>query len=174
MVGQPRHELANETVLTGIDLDAVHSRSTGASRTGHETGDDCVDVIGLHPLRHLAGVHLGDTRRRPEGRLAVCRGSLPARVVKGGNGQRAVSLHGGGNCRPPVRALCGQGCALVRPVARVDRGAFDDHDAGAAAGAPLVVRGVPTGQAAVVRAEIGDVGTEHHSAGSRAIADVER
>ena len=82
LVGEPGQELPHQAVLAGVDLHAVEIGVGGELRGGGESVDDGGDVVGLHPLGDLAGVHLGDTRRRPERRLAVCRRPLPAGMIE--------------------------------------------------------------------------------------------
>ena len=59
LVGEAGQELAHEAVLAGVDLDAVAAGVDGELRRVAEAGDHRVDVVGLHPLRHLAAVDLG-------------------------------------------------------------------------------------------------------------------
>ncbi len=60
MVREPGQELAHQAVLAGVDLDAVEAGIDGQLGGRAEAVDDGGDVVGLHPLRNLARVHLGD------------------------------------------------------------------------------------------------------------------
>ncbi len=59
VVGEAAEELADQAVLAGVDLHAVAAGLAGELGPGREAGDHRGDVVGLHPLRHLAAVHLG-------------------------------------------------------------------------------------------------------------------
>ena len=161
MVREPGQELADQAVLAGVDLDAVEVGIDGQLGGRAETVDDGGDVVGLHPLGNLAGVHLGDPRRRPQRRLAVGRRSLPAGVIERRDHERPVRVAGAGDRRPAVGAPFGQQRALVGPVRRVHRGALDDDRAATAGGPAFVVRREPFGDRPVVGTEIGDVRPEH-------------
>ena len=174
MVGQPRQELADEAVLTGVHLDAVASRIPRDPCCGAEAGDHGGDVVRLHPLRHLARHHLRDPRRRPERRLAVRRRTLAAGVIEGGDDERAVAAARGRDRRPSVARGRRQRRSLVRPVRLVHARALDDDRAATAAGPPLVVGDVARGKPAVVVAEVGDVGSEEHPVGRGARPEAER
>ena len=95
-----------------------------------EAADDGVDVLGLHDLGHLPGVHLGHAARRPQRPLAVGRRPLAAGVADGGEAERRRRGDGPSAIRGPARpALDGQRAALVGPVRIVDRGLLGDDDA---------------------------------------------
>ena len=174
VVGEPGEELAHEAVLAGVHLDAVASGLDGEAGAAREPGDDRGDVVVLHPLRHLAGRHLGHPRRRPQLALAVRRRSLPTGVVERGDGERSVLVQRRGDRPPSVAAPLGQRCPLVGPVRRVHRRPLDHHRAAPAGGAPPVVGDVPGGELAVVVAEVGDVRAEHDPVRRLAGAEGER
>ena len=173
LVGQPGEELAHEAVLPGVDLDAVAAGGHGGGGGRGEPVHDGGDVGRLHPLRHLAGRHLGDTRRRPQRTLAVRRRALAAGVVERRQHQAAVRVTGLADGVPSVRGLLGERRSLVRPVGFVDAGTLDDDRAAPAAGSPLVVGDVAIGEVALVVAQIGDVRSEHHAVRGRPRAQVD-
>ena len=161
MIREPGQELTHQAVLARVDLDAVEigvDRELGGRA---EAVDDRGDVVGLHPLGDLAGVHLRHSRRRPQRSLAVGGRSLPAGVIERRDHERAVRVAGAGDRRPAVGASFGEQRAFVGPVRRVHRRTLDDHRAASAGGPAFVVRGEPFGDRPVVGTEIGDVGPEH-------------
>jgi hypothetical protein len=61
LVGQAGEELADQAVLTCVDLDAVTAGVDRCAGGSCEAGDHGVDVLRLHPLGGLAGGHLRHT-----------------------------------------------------------------------------------------------------------------
>ena len=146
LVGEPAQELADQAVLAGIDLHAVEvglGRQLGGVP---EPVDHRLDVVGLHPLRHLTGVGLRHARGRPQRRLAVRRRSLPAGMIERGDHERPVRPAGLRHGPPSRGASFGEGGPLVGPVRAVDRCALDHHRAAPSRGTPLVVGDVAGGQ----------------------------
>ena len=174
MVRETRHELANEAVLSGVDLHAVTTRRHCNTGGIGETGDDDRDVLGLHPLGHLAAVHLGNARRRPQGKLRIRGRALTTGMIEAGDHQRAVRVARVGDGAPSGAARGCQRRAFVRPIAGVHAGALGDDDAASTSGPTLVVGDVPRRESAFVVAEIGDVRTEHDPVRGRATPECER
>ncbi len=174
LVGEPTEELAHEAVLSGVDLHPVAASRDCQPRGGGEPGDHLPDVVGFHPLGHLASVHLGHPARRPQRGLAVGTAALAAGVVEGGDDQRAVGVAGGGDGAPPIATTLRERCTFVGPVAGVDAGPLGDDHPAATTGPPFVVGGVAGGEESVVVAEVGYVGAEHHSVGGCGSAQRER
>ena len=171
LVGQAGQELPDQAVLAGVDLDPVEARRRGGSRRRPEAGHDRGDVLGLHPLRHLAAVDLGHARRRPQRALRVGGRPLATGVAERGDGDRAVGLERGRDPSPPVAAALGQWRPLVGPVALVDAGLLD-HDRPAAPEGPApVVRQVAVREGTVVVAQVRDVRPEEHAVGGRPRAE---
>ena len=174
MVGEPRQELAHQAVLAGVHLHPVapgpHRQGSGRTETGHHRSD----VVGFHPLRNLAAVHLGYPRRGPQWILAVGARALPAGVVERGDHERAVDVACRGDGLPPGGAALGQRGPFVRPIAAVHTGTFSDHDARTTAGTAGVVGDVPLGEAPFIVAEVGDVRPEHHPVGCGGMRQTER
>ncbi len=160
LVREPGQELAHQAVLAGVDLDAVAVGAGGLAGGGAETGDDGRDVGGLHPLRDLAGRHLGHPRRRPQWALAVGRRALPAGMVERRDHEGAVGAAGGDDPGPAGGGDRRQRGPLVGPVGLVDAGPLDDDRPAAAPGPALVVGDVAGREPAVVVTEVGDVRAE--------------
>ena len=129
VVGQAREELAYQAVLAGVDLDTV---AAGVRRDGcgaGEAGDHRVDVVGLHPLRRLPAVDLGNPRWRQQRQLAVRAAALAAGVVERCDHHGVVGVAGVGDLLPAGgTALC-QRRSFVRPVAVVHAGTLGHNDA---------------------------------------------
>jgi hypothetical protein len=171
LVGETRQELAYQTVLAGVDLDTVQVGLDGQLRRIGESVDDRSDVVGFHPLRYLARIHLGHPRRCPQRSLGICGRPLPAGVVERGDHQRAVRSAGPHDRSPAVAAPFGQRCALVRPVRRVDGGTLHHDRPAPTASAPLVVGDEPFGDRPIIAPEVRDVWPEHDPVRCRARTD---
>ena len=172
-VGQPRQELAHQGELAGVDLDAVAARNDRPPRRVGEPVDDRRDVVGLHLLGDLTGVHLGDPTRRPQLALGPVRGALAPGVAEPGQHDRPVGSARLDHRRPAGAALERERSALERPVRRVHRGVLGDDHAGAAAGPTPVVGDVALRERPTA-SEVGLVGAEHDAARRGPGADRQR
>ncbi len=172
---RPDRNWRTQAVLAGVDLHAVAARAARPGGGRAEAVDHGCDVLGLHPLRDLAGVDLGHPRRRPQLTLAVGRRALPAGVAERGEHERAVVVDGVGDLGPAVgRTRSASGAALVGPVRRVDAGLLGDDDPAAARRPAPVVGEVAIREAAVASAQVGDVGAEQDAVASGAPAEGQR
>ena len=160
-------------MLPGVDLHAVEPARHGEAGGVVEPGDDGGDVVGLHPLGHLAARHLGHPARGPQLALVVGRAALTAGVAEGGDHERAVGPAGIGHGPPPWPAVGGQRRPLVRPVRWMDAGLLDHDRAAAAACAPFVVGDMARRDSPVV-AEVGDVRAEQQPVAGGAPAEDDR
>lgn len=76
-VGEPRAELAQEAVLTGVQLHAVAACLDGSFSRDTESSDQGLDLPGLHGLGNLAGLHVGHRGGPEQDTLVIGARALP-------------------------------------------------------------------------------------------------
>ena len=90
----PRAELAQEAVLTGVQLHAVAAGLDCCCRRDAEGGDQGLDLLGLHGLGNFAGLHVGHRGGPEQDTLVIGARALAARMAERGDHEGAFLVAG--------------------------------------------------------------------------------
>ncbi|KAG0733443.1 hypothetical protein G6F23_013341 [Rhizopus arrhizus] len=164
-VAQRRQELVQQVAVCGVQFDQLETEALGAHRAGSKGGDDLGDAGLVQFLRRRIGGMERQRRRRHRGpatrivgrQLATAVPRSPHRGLAAGMAQLDAQRHrrpaadAGQHLRQRrLGAVIPQ--AQVGPAdatARLDRGGFQDQQAGAGLRQVAQVHGVPVAGAAI-------------------------
>ncbi len=93
-VGEPRAELAQEAVLTGVQLHTVAACFDRRLSRDAESGDQGPDLVGLHGFGNFAGLHVGHRGRAEQDTLVIGARALASRVAERSDHEGALLVAG--------------------------------------------------------------------------------